>query len=267
MLLVILSVPVFILSVLSINIKSQFLSAGFWINTFEKANVYSQISTSVSDRLADKVVAGGGKISDITALSNLISPYNIKVFFEKNVKSILLFANGKSSEIIVFTPLPTKNIPVGTKTDEFSKFSEKMTLDDFLKNLNITGVTKEDFQIISKFGVWSWILIGTSFALLLLVLVLTYALIDAGRHLTAMGIEFALSGILILSSYFLAGFIGKYLTENFVKSANIGTSLAAIAAPPVIANVAQVWVWFALSSILLGVLLFFVKKPAKNSLR
>ena len=82
-LLIILSVPILVLCVLSINVRLQFLSSDFWIGTFEKADVYTQISTSLSSRLLDKVVAGGGKGSDVAVLSSLISPNILKIFFEE----------------------------------------------------------------------------------------------------------------------------------------------------------------------------------------
>ncbi|EKE12756.1 MAG: hypothetical protein ACD_13C00144G0061 [uncultured bacterium] len=265
-LLIILSVPILVLCVLSINVRLQFLSSDFWIGTFEKADVYTQISTSLSSRLFDKVVAGGGKGSDVAVLSSLISPNILKIFFEENIKSILLYANGKSSEIVVFTPFSTDSILRGVKAEDLGNFSEKMTLDDFLKKFNITGINEKDIQIVSKFGIWSWLFVIGSLSLLALVLVLTYLLTGTGKRLTTMGIELTLSGICVLVVNFLADFIVKSFTENFAGSANVGTSLIAITAPPIIQNITQIWIWFGISSLILGVLLFFIKKPG-NSIR
>jgi len=242
------------------------LSSDFWIRTFERADVYTQISTSLSSRLLDKVVAGGGERSDVTVLSSLISPNILKTFFEENIKSTLLYANGKSSEIIIFMPFSADSILRGVKAEDLGNFSEKMTLNDFLKKFNITEIDEKDIQIISKFGIWSWLLVVSSSLLLALVLVLTYILTGVGKRLTTMGIELTLSGICVLAVIFLADFIVRSFMESFTGSTNVGTSLVAIIAPPVIENVAQVWVWFGISSLILGVLAFFIKKP-DNSIR
>ena len=263
-LLIIVAFPIFILSVFSINIRFQFLSSGFWINTFEKGNIYSQISENVENRLISRVIAEGGGKSDVTLLSNLISPESLKDFFEKNIKNILLYANGKSAEIMVFTPVPLGKIPEGFDLNNLEDFSEEIPLTDFLKGFDISGIRESDIQAISNFGTWAWVLTAGSFSLLVLVLVLAYLATNPGKHLTTPGIALVLPGIFMLTAYFAGSFAGRVLTDDFRQSANIGTSLAAIIAPPVIQNVTQIWIWFGASALILGILLFFLKKLVYN---
>ena len=93
-LLIVLSIPVFLLCILSINFRFQLLEPGFWTNSLEKGNVYSQVSDLLKDRLITKVTASGGRASDIGDLGSLISPRNLRIFVEVNVESILSYAKG-----------------------------------------------------------------------------------------------------------------------------------------------------------------------------
>ncbi len=256
--------PIFILAVLSLNIRFQFLSLGFWINTFEKGNVYSQISENVENRLVSRVVAEGGGKNDIALLSNLISPDSLKNFSEKNIKNILLYANGKSPQIMIFTPVPLGKIPEGFGKNNLEDFSEEIPLTDFLKGFDISGIKESDIQAVSNFGTWAWILTFGSFSLLLLVLALAYLATDPGRHLVTPGMALILPGIFMLTAYLAGSFAGRVLTEEFRQSTNIGTSLAAIVVPPVIQNVARIWIFLGASAFVSGVLLFFLKKPVYN---
>lgn len=263
-LLVIIAVPIFILTVLSINIRFQFLSSRFWINTFEKGNIYSQISENVENRLISKVVAEGGGKSDVALLSNLISPTSLKDFSEKNIRNILLYANGKSSQIMVFTPVPLGKIPEGFGKNNLENFSEEIPLTDFLKGFDISGIGESDIQAISDFGTWAWILTAGSFSLLVLALVLAYLTTNSGKHLITPGMALILPGIFMLTAYLVGSFAGRVLTDDFRESTNVGTSLAAIIIPPVIQNVVQIWIWFGTFAVILGILLFFLKKPVYN---
>lgn len=266
-LLILISIPVFFLCIISINIRFQFLESGFWINSFEKGNVYSQISTSLKDRLIAKVVANGGKGSDVADLSSLISPRNLRLFFENNAKSILTYANGGSKEINVFVPLAAESVPDGADLKDIESTSRQMSLKEFLKEFNITIFAESDITYIAKFGFWSWVFTSVSFALLILIFILIYSLTKAGSRLTAAAVSFSLSGILAGVVYFTANALSSTLSAKFINSPNIGRALAVIIAPPIVANVAQIWLWFGVSGLILGILLFFVKKPAINKSR
>src|SRR5574340_181787 len=103
-LLTIIAIPVFIILVLSVNIRFQFLSSKFWTNTLEKGNVYSKISSVISENLESKVVAEGGGKNDAAILTSLVSPLNIKDFAQSNIQSIIDYANGKESEFGLYVP-------------------------------------------------------------------------------------------------------------------------------------------------------------------
>lgn len=262
--LIVLTIPFFVLCALSINIRFQFLLDKFWISTFKNSNVYLQISKEMEGKLISKVVATGSKKEDVGLLSGIVSSENIESFFESNIKSFLSYANGSSSEIMVYVPLSVKD---NSSYDSLGNFREKMSLTDFLQALNISNIKESDMRVVSKFGIWSWILTTSSFILFFIVLFLEYLLTDSGKRFTSLGISLLFSGFTLLAISFLISFAGFRLSQNFQNSTNFTTSLAAIVTYPLIGNITRIWNWFGVSATVLGAILFFVKKPVNNKLK
>lgn len=263
-LLTIIFVLTFLVFVLSINIRYQLLSSNFWIDAFRRDDIYFQMSQIISNKFTKKVIDSGGSKSDVTVLANLVSPSTIGSFFEENVKSILAYANNTSSEIIVYVPFSFNGLNGDSDLQNVENNFEKMRLQDFVGNFNIKEIKESDIKMIPKIGLYSWILMFCAFTFLLFIFTLIYLLVEAGKRLTALGTPLVLSGMLILSISYICNYVGKIITEGFAQSENIATSLAAIAILPVIHGVSAIWVWFGVSFIGLGVLLFFIKKPAIN---
>ncbi len=255
-LLTVIAVPILVLLVLSINIRFQLLSPEFWTTTLEKGGVYSKISTVIAGRLESRVVAEGGTERDVSILTNIISPLNVKDFLEKNIQSVLVYANGKIPQLEVFVP-PLQLNGMGSSLVKTNFF-------DFLREYNISGINQEDVEIVSRFGLWSWLLFGLTIFLSALILCLKYLLITPGKHLGGVGTTFILSGLLITGLFFVIDYENRFLTNNFVESTNVGTSLAAVIAPPILGEIAEIWIIAGVILSMLGVVLFFLKKPAKN---
>lgn len=263
-LLILIGIPLIIVCMISVNIKFQLLSSGFWIKTFESGNVYSQVSTIVENRLIERVEAEGGMQSDVKVLSDLISPQSLKTVFERNIESVLLYANGKTSEMSVFVPLSLGDALEGRDYYNLDNFSEKMTFAEFLEKFNIGGVKSSDIEAVSKFGLQSTILIITSFVALLLIFALMYLATGSGKRLIAPAVALTMSGLIILGSSFGIGYMSRTLTTEFTDGTNIGASLITVFAPPVIQNLMDIWIWFGASSLVLGIAALFIRKPAKK---
>lgn len=256
-LLTVISVLVFILLMLSINIRFQFMSSKFWTDTFAKGNVYSKISTVITSELESKVSDEGGKESDITILTDIISPLNVKAFFEENLRSILSYADGKTTVIEVYAP------PLVPTSKEITL--EKMSLSDFLSEYNISGFDQNTLQQIAKFGIRSWLLFGASLAVFLLIMAFMYLLAAPGSRLGGMGLVLILSGALAAAFYFVLNYSAALLVNNFTGSANIGTAMGVVAAPPVILEAGRIWGIGGVLALTAGIVLFFIKKPAKTN--
>lgn len=263
-LLTILIIPVFLLFMFSINIRFQVLTSKFWMSTFERGRVYSQISLYLNNRLESTVLSEGGKVGDVKTLSNFLSEESIKRFVEDNLVSFITYANGKSKEMVVSVPFAATAIPENYGLSDLGSTSQKMTLSGFLKQFQINGISDSQIQLISKYGYFSWLFTVFSFVLFVIIFVLEYLLTDAGRRLITPGIGILLSGITALILSLAGNYISGEFMGRFIGGTNMGASIAAILLRPLIANVVQIWTFFGLSGTLLGVLLFFIRKPAIN---
>jgi hypothetical protein len=81
------------------------------------------------------------------------------------------------------------------------------------------------------------------------------------------GIALAISGLVAMAIYFMGELTSSTLSVDFVGTTNLGSALLAILAPPLIQNTIHIWIWFGISSIVLGISLIFIKKPAYNKNR
>ena len=248
------SIPLLILLVFSVNIRFQFLKYDFWINTFEKGNIYQKISDEIKTNLESNAIKSGGKANDVIDLSSLISADNVEKFFDENIQSFLQYANGKSSEIMISFPF----------TNDLWKASSKIKLTDLLEEYNIETVSKTDIQAISKLGKLSWAVTLSLTFLIFLIIFLMYIFTKSGRHLVSLGISFTFSGVVAIACFVAGKFAAEIISRDFSSSTNIGKSLSVIIAAPVINNSVQLWFWFGISFLITGIILFFLKKPANN---
>ena len=223
------------------------------MNAYAKANVYSQISEFIGDKMVSKVVESGGRETDADLLSNFISPLSLREMFEGNIQSFLSYANGASSEIRVFVPWSLE------KTGD----SSSMSLTEFLNEFNISGIEEKDLIIISKFGLYSWVLVFSSFALLILFLVMEYLLTSKGRRLTVLGTSLLLSG-LFLFGLSLAGRKAADVLADGTLTSNIGNQIAITMSVPLIGEAVYVWLIAAAVFAVLGILLFLIKKSGNT---
>lgn len=253
-LLVITTIPLFLLFVFSINLRFQFMNADFWMNAFKEGNTYQTVSDQIKNNLESNAIKSGGLAGDVIDLSNLVSVDNVESFFEDNVQNFLLYANGKSPEIMVSFPF----------SNSMWDLSSKMKLTDVIEEYNIEIINPSDIESISKYGKISWVATITLFVLTNLSIFLMYILTKPGKHLVFHGITLTLSGIIMTAIYVVGRFVSEVVLKDYSIGANIGKSLFAIIASPVIQSAVQTWLWFGASSLILGIILFFIKKPANN---
>ena len=230
-LLTVLAIPVFILLILSINIRFQFLNSKYWIGAFEKGNVYQKISNKIRNSLEIGAIEGGGQASDVTDLSTLVSEENVKVFFEENTISFVDYANGNSDKVMVTFPF----------SNNILDLSQKMELTEFLSENNIEIFSGVDIKNISQFGKWSWIAMNVLLLLTLLIYLFLYLLTTPGKKLSPLGMSALLSGIFTLAVFAAGQFANSVIERDFVGNSNIGKSILAIVAVPVVREVSLVW--------------------------
>lgn len=254
LILTILFIPLFLILLIGVTVRFQFLSPSFWENTFTSGNTYSQLSISLKNDLELRTVQAGGKRSDIKALTDLVSPEILKDLINGNIRNILLYANGKSKEIIVYLPL--NKLPTGIVPVSFRKFTENMRLADFMEEFNISGISDAQIRIIGRTGAYSWVVLATSIFLAALIFYLLWLCTEVGKRLIAHGVALIISGTLTWILSGAGNVVGRNLTTN--------SSIIKIIVPTIIGGVIKVWMIIGVGTVILGIILFFVKKGYYN---
>lgn len=250
--------PVLILCLISINIRIQFMSHSFWINTLSDADVYSSISESLDRKLKFNVDFAGANGGDLTDLYNFVSADTIRLFSEKNIKGLIDYANGKTPQMMVYTPFLNDEIPISS--DPSSYFKE-VVLGDFLSNYNISIIEESDFETISGFNIWSWRILFISYFLLLLIVVYLFLLTGKGERFVLIAIPLFISGIFIILVSLSGLYLVDGLTGKYSNSPNFLTSILSTIIPPLFVKAAFVWICFGILAVISGIILFLVKKP------
>jgi hypothetical protein len=256
-------IPVFLIFLLAVNLRFQLLTPSYWQGIFSLNGTYSELSSAVSKSLVSQTVAQGGVAGDVKILTDLLSSENLKDVINTNISNVLQYANGKAKEITVY--LPVNKIPVALIPGNFTNISQRMSLTDFLKEFNISGISTSQIQAISRLGLESWIILFSSVLLMLLLLYLLYLLVSRGKRLIAPGLALVISGTLALLIHWIIMVIQTDWVKALVTSANTGNILIGIIVPPVIQGVLKIWSSVAFGVIILGIILFFIKKPLYNS--
>ncbi|MCX6705242.1 MAG: hypothetical protein NT162_02795 [Candidatus Woesebacteria bacterium] len=256
--LIIIFVPVFLLFLLAVNLRFQLLAPSFWEKAFTSGDVYSRLSVSINKNLETQTIAEGGRASDVKVLTELITSENLKETINKNVNNILQFVNGKTPEIIVYVPVG--KIPKSLLSKNFSKITEQTKLTDLLKKFNMSGVSPVQIQMIAHVGVGAWFFFVILCLISVLLLYPLYLLVDSGKRVVAPGVALILSGLLALFVTASGTIIRINWAKDITENSNIRDATIGIIAPPVIQGVLSAWLLFAAAAIILGIVLFFVKK-------
>ena len=82
--------------------------------------------------------------------------------------------------------------------------------------------------------------------------------------MVAPGIALIISGTIALLTVRAGTVMRINMEKDFAERTNLGDSITGIISPPIIQAVLSLWLYFAATAIILGFVLFFVKKPAKK---
>ena len=263
LILTILFIPLFLILLIGVTVRFQLLVPSFWENTFSASSTYSKLSISVNKNLESRVVAEGGKASDVKILTDLITPGNLKDTVDKNIDNVLQYANGKVNEIIIY--IPVNKIPGSLLSKNFDKVTEQMSLTELLKEFNIHDISPVQIQMISRVGIGAWFFLVIICLISALLLYLLYLLIGPGKRIIAPGVALILAGVMASFATFSGTIVLINWAKDLVGSSNLGDSIIGIVVPPVIQGVLRTWLLLASTAIVLGVVLLFLRKPYNKS--
>ena len=262
LILIFIFIPVFIIFLFTVNLRFQLLTPSFWDKTFSSGDTFSALSTSINKNLETQTIAEGGRASDVEIFTGLITSENLKETFSKNINNVLRYANGKADDLIVY--IPVNKIPQSLLSIGFSKIKTEMSLTALLTEFNMPGVSASQIQLVSKVGLFSWLAFIITSSLIFILLFLLYISVSSGKRLVAPGIALIISGTIALLAVGAGTVMRINMEKDFAERINLGDSITGIISPPIIQAVLSLWLYFAATAIILGFVLFFVKKPAKK---
>lgn len=262
-LLTILFVIVFFLGLVTASFKFQLLSYGFWSTTFQKHNVYQNLATVTKDSFEQQIIKEGGNKNDVRILTDLITPLNVKETVDRNLKNFLGFANKEKSQINVY--LPIDKIPDNLLSKSIAGLKTEMTLQELLTKFNYQDWENLNLNNIANFGQITFYLFIGVVIFLLLILTLLILLVESGARFVSIGVTFVLSGGLTLLVVSLASGINTIVSNELINNTSIASVIAGTVIPPVITEIVYLWRIIGFVMLLLGVVLFFIKKPKYNN--
>lgn len=259
---ILLTVPLILLGIFAATVRFQLLDARFWQRTFEIHDTYSKLSTVLKNQVEDQIVSEGGRKSDVTILTDLITPANVKDFLDRNIVNLLSYANGKAAELIVYVPV--SKIPRSLIPSNFAGISEQMPLTTLLSKFNIMGIGPGQIQYISLFGRGINYFLILDWALAVLFLFLLFVLVERGKRFIAPGITLLLSGLLTVSLYGVVITTNANIAKDSIQIKSIAESLFSAITIPVFQEISKTWLIAGIVLIVVGLGLFFFKKPIYN---
>jgi|GEM_PF-3147399 len=255
--LLLLFIPLFTIALLSWTIKYQLLNINFWETTFNSAQVYPKLALTLRNYEETQIVKEGGRQSDAKILTDLITPENVKDFVQKNLISILDFANGKNSEILVYIPL--NKIPKGLLPQNLGLVKEQMPITTMLSKFNIP-ISQSQIAWIAFLGQSSFYTFVLSISLSLIFLIFSFLLTDGGKRFIFPGIFLSVTGIIILYLWKTLGTVATALTINLQNNTNLEGQIVGIIFPPVITSLVRPWLIIGILLLVLGISLFLIKR-------
>jgi hypothetical protein len=253
----------FLIFILSGTFKFQISKPAFWENTFEIKGTYSELSRAVINNLENQAVTEGGKKSDVSIFVDLATADNLKDLINKNIENLLSFVNGKSSEINIYIPI--NRIPKSLLPVNLIKSGQQIKIEDFLKATGVASVSFTQVQKLQTLPKIVNICFFVSVLFMITILFLEFNLTKNGKRLGLAGLNLILAGIEIFTVAKFLDVLKKGLIQDLLHRTDLAGVIMSTMTPPPIAAISRVWSIEAFVVIILGVILFFVKKPYNNN--
>ncbi len=258
LLLTLIFIPVSILCLFSITAKFQLLNSNFWKNDFKNNNVYVKLSEVIKTAAENQTEKGGGKKGDFQSLTDIITPNLVEDFVSRNIDNFIGFANGKSKELLVYIPI-TK-IPKEFSPKSVGLNSEEIPLTALLSKFNITVGQDLPISQIAYFGMAATYALAGLLSVLLICIFLLFLLTENGKRFVFPGLALFLSGVIILVVSIFGYAIKTSMLTDWAKGTEPSQIILSTFAPYVLQEVLRTWAIVGFIMVILGIVLFFIKK-------
>lgn len=264
--LIFLSIPVFLLGILSASIKFELLKPSFWETTFEKNNVYNSLTDITKQSIVEQTVSQGGTPSGIRVITDVITVGNVKDFVNRNLENILNFANGKAYTLMLY--IPVSRFPKGLLPKNFVNLPENIPIFELMTKLDIKGITQTQISYISLAGRMSTYMLLLTWALFAILIAPLFLMTGRGARFIGPGAALLLDGLASLSFYFYILQLRSGIGLVFAQKSDIAEKVLGTVASPLIYETVKIWLIAGIFAVFIGAILFFIKRPLqvkKNS--
>lgn len=218
--------PLFIIVLLSGTVKFKILNDVFWINTFEKHDVYSKIQFEVNNYLDQK---------NANIFSELITLGNVKDFTNKNISLVVKFLNGKSNDLTFY--IPVTKIPKEMLPKKLGTLKESMTAKEIIQKFNIAGIDPVVFDQFKNSGKVINYVFYISLAVLCLTIFFAYP------------VAIIFLGLILFGQNYFIGNINLHLNK-----------ILEIIVNPLIIEISKLWSFIGIALIIFAIAILVVKK-------
>lgn len=240
------------------------LNYNFLTNTFTKHNVYENLAISTKASFENQIFVKGGSKNDITVLTDLITTDNAKDVVNKNLNNSLSYLNGKTNQINVY--LPIDKVPKNLLPKNLAGLTTEVPLTTLLTKINAQDIQVSDLEQISRLGEALTFVFVISISILVVLSIFLIVLISAGKNAWGIAVAFMSSGIITLFFVGILSTINKNIPISLAKSVSVATVVFRTVMPSIITEIASKWMIIGIITTIVGLSLFFVRKPSRSSL-
>ncbi len=243
------------------SFKFQFLSPNFWIDSFRAGNIYPKLERVISTELNKQAKAGKTSFVEARLWTGVLSSDTLQEIIEKNLTLTLDFASGREKEQKFY--IPFEKLPKGLVPADIVKSDNEISPQNLAKILTPqAGQVQVQNQSLAKGGrsaLVSWIV---SLVILLGILLLLYLIAEPGARLTSAGVGLILSSLLTLAIVGIGALWEKgVVPQMLANEGEPAAQLIGAVAPPIMRSMFALWKNIAFGTLLLGIILLFIKKP------
>src|SRR3990167_9521662 len=260
--LIIFFVLISFISLLTATFKFQLLDYNFWQRSFEKNNVYQNLAVVIKNSLESQIEKEGGSKNEVKVLTDLITTENLKDFIGKNIQNILSFVNGRTPQVIAY--IPVSIIPKSLLPKNLIGIQSEIPLKDLLTKFNYQNYQSLPLQELGSLGRPATFVFMGLVSVLAVIFILLVLLVKESSRLTAPGIAVFSSGVLTLIISKIGGSLKTLSSDGLSNNYSLANILAGNLLPPLIKEFMKTWSIIVTVLVIIGVALFFVRKPSYN---
>ncbi len=250
----------FLVLLISITAKVQFLDPNFWINSFREASAYSRLDDVLAGAVQKSLTEEGASKKEAQQFSSFFTSSNLQSFTERNIVNVLDYVNAKTSSLVIYFPLD--QIPREFR-EELNITSDQISINKLISTFGreSTPAGEELFIQLRTMGNYLTISLVVAAIFVLIHIFLLYKIELPGKRLVALGVSLIVSGaVALLFAQLLNIQTTNMAADLTTPDKELIQIILGTLAPPLVSNMTKLWTYFAIGAIAAGIACFFLKR-------